>query len=142
MQKIKRIYHTWDKWECYPAGFYENSKQGMTRSDCENEYKNFLSDLIKFEQALIRVITEWKNSCEHYLTNEKMNRIAWLGQASLCIATGIPSCYRSGYFLLDKKEQVAADELALRYLNIWLIKNNYQQTNLEGAGVSSQANIY
>jgi len=142
MQKIKRIYHTWDKWECYPAGFYENSKTGMTKDECENEYKNLLSDITRFENALQRVIAEWKNSCEHYLTNEKMNRIAWLGQASLCIESGIPSCFRSGYFLLTKEQRQAADLKALEYLNKWLSKNGYQETTLEGAGVNAQANIY
>lgn len=142
MQKIKRIYHTWDKWECYPAGFYENSKTGMAKNECEEQYKIFLSDIPLFEKALQRVITEWKNSCEHYLTNEKMNRIAWLGQASLCIETGIPSCFRSGYFLLDKQQRQDADNKALEYLNKWLEANNYQPTTLEGAGVNSQANIY
>lgn len=142
MQKIKRIYHTWDKWECYPAGFYENSKHGMTKDQCEDEYKIFLSNIPRFESALKRVISEWKNSCEHYLTNEKMNRIAWLGQASLCIESGIPSCFRSGYFLLTREERQAADDKALEYLNKWLFENNYQPTTLEGAGVNSQANIY
>lgn len=142
MQKIKRIYHTWDKWECYPAGFYENSKSGMTKDECENEYKTFLSDLSRFELALKRLISEWKYSCEHYLTNEKMNRIAWLGQAAMCIESNIPSCFRSGYFLLDKQQRSDADELALKYLNVWLVNNDYETTNMEGAGVNSQANIY
>ena len=141
-QKIKRIFHTWDKWECYPAGFYENSINGKTKDECEEIYKNFLSDLNKFESSLNRVLSEWKNSCEHYLTNEKMNRIAWLGQASLCIETGIPSNFRTGYFLLTKEQQHQADDLALKYLNVWLEKNGYETTNLEGAGVNSQANIY
>lgn len=142
MQKIKRIYHTWDKWECYPSGFYENSMENMSKEECEEVYKDLLSDAKAFEKALKRVIKEWKYSCEHYLTNEKMNRIAWLGQASLCITHGIPSVYRSGYFLLTKDEQKEADILALKYLNKWLVKNGYEKTDLEGAGISAQANIY
>lgn len=142
MRELKRIYHTWDKWECYPAGFYENSKEGLDKGACENEYQAFLSNLERFGAALNRVISEWKNSCEHYLTNEKMNRIAWLGQASLCIETGIPSAFRSGYFLLTKEQQQEADKLALFYLNVWLVSEGYETTNLEGAGVSAQANIY
>lgn len=142
MTKVKRIYHTWDKWECYPAGFYENQKEGMTKDQCEDEYRVFLSDVSRFRKALFRVISEWKNSCEHYLTNEKMNRIAWLGQASLCIETGIPSCFRSGYFKLTREQQKEADLVALEYLNIWLKTNGYEPTNLEGAGVNAQANIY
>jgi hypothetical protein len=142
MQKIKRIYHTWDKWECFPAGFYENSLKGKNKEECEQFYANFLADLPRFETSLIGVISEWKNSCEHYLTNEKMNRIAWLGQASVCLDSGIPSCFRSGYFKLTQQQRDCADNLALKYLNIWLTNNNYQTTNLEGAGVSAQANIY
>lgn len=141
-QKIKRIFHTFDKWECYPAGFYENSKDGMTKKECEEFYRDFLADLPRFEQALIGVIAKWKNSCEHYLSNEKMNRIAWLGQASACYDSGIPSTFRTGYFLLSKEQQDAADLMALKYLNIWLVRNGYEETDLDGAGVSAQANIY
>ena len=142
MSKIKRIYHTWDKWECYPAGFYENSFNGKTKEECEEKYRVFLSDTNRFEMALKRVISEWKNSCEHYLTNEKMNRISWLGQAALCIESGIPSCFRYGYFKLTKEQRILADETALKYLNFWLIQNNHLPTNMEGAGVNAQANIY
>lgn len=141
-QKIKRIYHTWDKWECYPCGFYENKHKTMNDDECLQEYKNFLKDIPRFENALKNVIKDWKNSCEHYLTNEKMNRIAWLGQASLCISTNIPSKYRSGYFLLSKEERQKADELALKYLNIWLRNNGYNETDLIGAGINSHADIY
>jgi len=140
--KIKRIYHTYNKWECYPAGFYENSKEGMTKNECEAVYVELLSDLSKFELALNRVITEWKNSCEHYLSNESMNRIAWLGQAALCIEKGIPSCFRTGYFLLTKDQQQKSDELALKYLNKWLLSQGYDEVDLIGAGVASKANLY
>lgn len=139
---MERIYHTWDKWECYPAGFYENRKEGMSKSECEEEYRVFLSDIPRFERALNRVISEWENSCEHYLTNEKMNRIAWLGQASLCIETGIPSCFRSGYFKLTKVQRHSADIMALKYLNKWLSMRGEQEVDLIGAGVKAKANLY
>jgi hypothetical protein len=139
---MNRIYHTWDKWECYPAGFYENSKEGMKKEECELAYKELLSNDNRFENALKRVIIEWKNSCEHYLTNESMNRIAWLGQAALCIELGIPSCFRSGYFLLSENEQKKADLLALKYLNIWLKKYNEHEVDLDGAGVKAKAQLY
>ena len=142
MSKPKRIYHTWDKWECYPAGFYESQKENMTKTECEQEYKSFLSSSARFEGGLKRVISEWPRSTEHYLTNEAMNRIAWLGQAALCIETGIPACYRSGYFLLTKEEQKKADLLALKYLNIWLSEKGYDKVDLNGAGTNSKANLY
>lgn len=141
-QTSKRIYHTWDKWECYPAGFYENQKNGISDEKCKEMYRAFLSDLDVFGNALSRVLSEWKNSCEHYLTNEAMNRIAWLGQASACIALGLPSKYRSGYFLLTDEQQKMADNLALKYLNKWLISNGRQSVDIGGAGVSAKVNLY
>lgn len=138
----KRIYHTWDKWECYPAGFYENQKEGLTDDECKEMYRAFLSDLDLFRGACWRVTTEWKNSCEHYLTNEAMNRIAWMGQASACIHMGIPSKYRSGYFLLTDEEQKAADLVALEALNRWLIEHHREPVDLESAGVKAKVNLY
>jgi hypothetical protein len=137
-----RILHTWESWECYKAGFYENKKEGMTKEECELSYKQLLSNKDKFSSALERVITEWKNSCEHYLTNENMNRIAWLGQASLCIELGIPSCYRGGFQLLSKEEQDEANNLALNYLNKWLVRNNRKEVEMETALGKTEANLY
>jgi hypothetical protein len=79
-----RIFHTYEKWECYKAGFYNTTKDGMTKTQCEEAYRDFLSNRSRFADALEHVIVEWKNSCEHYLTNSAMNRIAWLGQAAAC----------------------------------------------------------
>lgn len=137
-----RIYHTWDKWECYPAGFYEGQVTGKTDDECRESYREFLADLGRFGAALERVLSEWKNSCEHYLTNESMNRVAWLGQASACIAIGLPSKYRSGYFLLTEDQKKAADALALEYLNKWLAGRGIEGVDLDGAGVSAQVNLY
>lgn len=142
MNSPERIYHTWDKWECYPAGMYENGKQGMEDADAKEAYRAFLASPERFEAALIRVTSEWKSSCEHYLTNESMNRIAWLGQASACIEMGIPSKYRSGYFLLSEEQQKAADLLALKHLNKWLTGRGHDAVDVEGAGVSAMVNLY
>jgi hypothetical protein len=139
---MKRIYHTWDKWECYRSNFYENSKEGMTKAECEEKYRELLSDTELFSSVLENVITEWTNSCEHYLSNEQMNRIAWLGQAALAYKYKIPSCFRTGYFLLDELEQLAADKVALKYLNKWLEHYDAPPVDLVGAGTKAKANLY
>lgn len=115
-----RIFHTWDKWECYRAGFYEDRPpDGMTQEHGEEAYREFLADPDRFEAALHGVITTWKHSCEHYLTNERMNRIAWLGQAAMAYAHRIPSCCRGGFNRLTDSQKRTADLLALKYLNLW-----------------------
>lgn len=138
-----RIFHTYEKWECYKAGLYETTKEGMTKAQCEEAYRAFLSDLPAFEAALAVVVTEWKHSCEHYLTNVSMNRIAWLGQASAAQALGIPATYRGGFYKLTEAEQSAANELALVYLNKWLVANNRPTVTMEEAySYERQSDIY
>lgn len=140
---MNRIYHTWDKWECYPAGFYENNPpKGMTNDQALFAYRDFLSDWPRFSEALCRVLNEWPNSCEHYLTNENMNRIAWLGQASMCISTGIPAAFRAGYNLLTEEQKKAADEMAMIALNKWLTSRGEEPVNEETVKSKTQANIY
>ena len=65
-------------------------------------------------------LRDWPNSCEQWLSNERMNRIAWLGQAAMCYATGVPSTFCGGFNQLSPEEQHAANLAALKYLNIWL----------------------
>jgi ParB-like chromosome segregation protein Spo0J len=137
-----RIFHTYEKWECYKAGFYESSKEGLKKEDGEKIYADFLSNEEKFREALERVITEWKYSCEHYLTNSSMNRIAWLGQASLCISLGIPAVYRSGFNLLSAEDQTKANKIAHEYLNKWLVKNGMAEVSYENAITDRQSTIY
>lgn len=140
---MNRIYHTWDKWECYPAGLYETTPPGnMTAAEANRAYAKFLRDLSLFESCLKKVINKWKHSCEHYLSNEKMNRIAWLGQASICIHNRMPQGFRGGFNLLTAKEQRAANLMALKYLNIWLKRHKEKPVTLEGAGIAAEVNLY
>ena len=137
-----RIFHTWDKWECFKAGFYEEKPEGMTQEEGEVKYRDFLSDLPTFGAALNSIIAEWPNSCEHYLTNERMNRIAWLGQASVAYALGIPATCRGGYNKLTKAQQAAADELALEYLNKWLVGRGQSPIERDKALSRTEAELY
>jgi ParB-like nuclease domain len=138
-----RILHTWESWECYPAGFYAtNPPDGMSKEDCERIYCGLLKDIPAFETALMQVIFRWPRSCEHYLTNERMNRIAWLGQASLCVAHGIPSIFRGGFNLLSEGEQAAANEAALKWLNVWLAGHDRKELTMDEAQSRTEANLY
>jgi len=137
-----RIFHTYDKWECCKAGLYATSKEGMTGPECELEYAKFLKNESEFRAALNHVITEWKYSCEHYLTNTAMNRIAWLDQASVCYALEIPAVFRGGFAYLSETEQNKANNTALEYLNLWLRRNKRPEVSLQEAITDSQVDIY
>jgi len=133
-----RVFHTWDKWECYRAGFYAEALP----EEGEERYREFLADLDRFRAALEVVTTEWVHSCEHYMTNERMNRIAWLGQAAVAQALGIPSGCRGGYHLLSQDQRNAADALALEYLNRWLVARGRDPVDFEKAGGRTEVELY
>lgn len=139
----ERIFHTHDKWECYKAGFYNTTVEGKSEDQCKLELSQFISDTPKFEQALDYIVNNWKHSCEHYLTNKGMNRIAWLGQAATVYAIGIPAKYASGFYLLSEEQREYADNVALKYLNKWLLQNGRKEVTLEeGRMTGKVVNVY
>lgn len=138
-----RIFHTYDKWECHKYGFYESKKEGWSHEMCKEEFIRILSDQELFSSILNELIINWKYSCEHYLTNKSMNRIAWLGQAAACYHSGIPSRYAGAWFDIDEETRDEANKTALRYLNKWMLLNGLLESDLdEAASIGRQIELY
>lgn len=138
-----RIFHTYEKWECHKAGFYAPKLEGLSPEGCRFYYSSFLANPEKFRTAALKMIKEWKHSCEHYLTNFAMNRIAWIGQASVCYEAGVPSKFCSGYNLLTDEQKDAANQVALDVLNKWLTQNGYEPVDMDTAmSKGRQVEIY
>ncbi len=139
----ERIFHTFDKWECHKAGFYASGLDGMKAVDCERGFVGILTDDAVFRIALQGVLDNWPNSCEHYLTNKAMNRIAWLGQAAVCYATSIPAKFSSAWEQLTPEQMDRANQTALEYLNKWREKYGREPITMEEAlSIGRQVNIY
>jgi len=139
----QRIFHTYDQWECYWHGFFNQTVEGMTEAECKEAYRDFLADTERFRQAAYGVIDNWQNSCEHYLTNGAMNRIAWIGQAAMCYDAGIPSKFCGGFSLLSSEQKDAANEVALEALNTWLSRNDREPVSMEQAmSAGRQVELY
>jgi ParB-like chromosome segregation protein Spo0J len=138
-----RIFHTYDKWECAKTPFYQSTVDGMTSEQAQQEYATFLGNQEEFKNATERVIKEWKHSCEHYLTNKAMNRIAWMGQASAALSKGLPSIFCSGFNLLTPEQQDEANSIALTAINKWMSLNGRKELTMEEAmSAGRQVEIY
>lgn len=139
----ERVFHTFDKWECHAAGFYKSTCSGKAKPECESEFAAFLADSKRFKEALLRLPNEWKHSCDHYLTNKAMNRIAWIGQAAVCLATGIPSVFCGGFNLLTDDQREEADDIAFQFLNDWLRSTGRAEVTIDEAySTGRQVEIY
>lgn len=138
-----RVFHTYDKWECHKAGFYKSKHDTLSKEECEAEYIRILSNPDLFWTILDKVLSQWKYSCEHYLTNKSMNRLAWLGQAAVCFESGVPSCFSYAFYELTKEQQDKANEVALFALNKWLETNERNEVEMELAlSVGRQIELY
>lgn len=140
-----RIYHTWDKWEAFAAGFFDTTptNQTLTAARMKTMYADFLRDIPRFQKAMDGVLQDWPNSTEHNLSNARMNRIAWLGQAAMCWDTGVPAAFCNGYMLLTAEEQEAANLAALGHLNKWLAANGRPTlATLKDAARTTQPELY
>lgn len=92
---------------------------GYSADTAVEAYTEFLANLERFKAGIRKVMREWHISCEQFLSNPNINRVAWLGQSAMCIETGVPCKFRAGFAHLKPVEQVAANALAARYLAAW-----------------------
>lgn len=141
---MKRVYYTWDQWECYPAGFYDKRPRGgdMTDAECEAACRELLTSPAALDSALRRVFDEWPHSTEHYLTNERMNRVNWLQSAAACIVVGAPKRFRAGYHSLTEDQKDEADSVTLEALNDWMTDYGAAPLTLEEAGINQKVDLY
>jgi len=109
----------------------------LSADEARRQYAVFLRDIPRFTAALARVLDEWPISCEQFLTNEQSNRIAWLGQASMCIATRVPSVFRAGFMLLSNGDRVHANATALEWLHIWLRRRGESMPTVLALGMDT-----
>ena len=129
-KKIKRIYHRYEKWEDYPSGFYDSctGKNKIEKEKMVVEMFNSEELTLKF---MNKVIETWVNSCEHNLTNESLNKIAYIGQGACCLFAGIPSTVTMGMWSkLTKETQNRANNNAETVLNKWLKKDKNIQLEI------------
>ena len=119
---MERIYHRYEVWEDYPAGFYDNIS-GRNKSEMIDKVVELFSDSELTREYMNRVLNEWLYSCEHNLTNVALNRVAYLGQAACCIYAGIPSTVTmEAWSLVSEDNRKKADQLAEEIIKEYELK--------------------
>lgn len=114
-----RVYHNFMELEEYLGGMWR-----IVRGDERKRYisasAKLMMDVDRFYLAMCRALREWPMSCQHNLSAEQMNRIAWLGHAGCCIEEGSPEdCTRAGWYWLDDGQMEAANLAAAKALMLW-----------------------
>ena len=119
IENLTQVFHPWDKWEDYPAGFYENIS-GRNKKEMIQNVVYFFSDSLLTEKYMNEVVVNWNYSCEHNFTNPSINKVAYLGQSAVCMHLGIPSLITmEAWSLVDINHRKKANEIAEKYINKW-----------------------
>jgi hypothetical protein len=116
---MNRIYHHYEKWEDYKAGFYDNIS-GKNKSLLVDKVIEMFSNYESTEIYMRKVINEWKYSCEHNLTNNGLNKIAYIGQAACCLYAGVPyQITMNAWNKVDIINRNLADKIAIKIIKEW-----------------------
>lgn len=120
----ERIYHHFGDLEEFHAGMWRIVR-GEDRKRNIEAAANLMRNPPEFKKAMLEAIETWTNSCQHNLTAENVNRIAWLGHAGCCIGVGSPEeNTRAGWHTLNKQEQDEANRVAAEVLAGWDAANS------------------
>lgn len=131
---MEQIYHNYKLWEDHKNGFYKNishkdkkklSKKVINFFNCEKTVKKYMN----------KVIQEWVYSCEQNLSNQSMNRIAYLGQAAVCIYAGIPNLITMhAWKFIDIEKRDRADKIAYKIILKWEWTQRQKLKNISKSG--------
>jgi hypothetical protein len=122
---MERIYHRYELWECYKAGFFKNIS-GTQKDILSKKVLDLFNDNELTKDYMLKVINNWIYSSQHNLTNISLNRVAWLGQAACCVYAGIPySITMENWRFVDTENQKTACDIAEKII-IEFENNNKQ----------------
>ena len=138
---MKRIYHRYEKWEDHKAGLYDNCKK-------ENKTKTKKLVIEMFEDYgltmcfMNNAINEWVYSCEHNLTNDSLNRIAYIGQAACCLYAKSPNLLTMNvWYSLSQSVRDRSDFLARRSIKKWEL-NQRLKSMLKSGKIKDTKKVY
>lgn len=119
--RFERIYHPYWKWEEIDANMWGSVND---RKKALKKAIDFTGDHKRYGRFMMRVVNQWRYSCENALTDYSLNRRAWVGHAAVALALGIPEdITRLAWGKLTDEQRLLANKEADRAIQWW--EHNY-----------------
>ena len=121
---LKRVWHPCDQWEEIQHNMWgevddRQASLSMAVSFTGNHYL--------YGHFMMRVIKEWPVSCENALTDNSLNKRAWIGHAACALAFGCPEdIVRQAWSVLSDEQRALANKQADRAIGSW--EENYRKS--------------
>lgn len=122
---MKQVFHPWSEWEDYKYDFYENCSGKAKEEKRELCFQMFNNEM-ETRRCMFYVVYNWRKSMEHNLTNNSMNKIAYIGQAACAFYAKIPNtvtmeCWSD----LTEEVKQRSNFIAEQALNAWMSNNKH-----------------
>lgn len=110
-----RHFYNYKSWECARSRFYK----GIDNMD-EAKAIKVMSDHKEWGKCMNGLLYKWQVSCSQFLTDPTINKIAWIGQASMACYHNVSSAtVRKCWFMLTTDQRDAANNEARKTLTKW-----------------------
>ena len=94
---------------------------------CLEKAIKFTGNHNEYGKYMLRVVHEWKFSCENALTDRNLNRRAWVGHAACALALNCPEhITRQAWSFLTDEQRFLANKEADRAIRVW--EHNYRKS--------------
>lgn len=116
---LNRVYHDFRDWEEVKYNMW-----GKVKDRKQLLYKaiTFTSNHVLYGSYMMRVANEWPISCENALTDNLLNKKAWMGHAACALALKCPEdITRLAWSYLTDEQQFLANLEAKRAIEHWQI---------------------
>lgn len=132
-KRFKKVYHPYWLWEENQHNMWgeADDKSAMLKKAIE-----FTGNWKLYGMYMERVAREWHYSCENHLTDQNINRRAWIGHAACAMALKCPEdITRKAWGYLTDEQRVLADRKADEAIAVWeelYIKDKGLREDLDG----------
>jgi len=122
--KFDRVYHPVSAWEEVLFNMWGEATCNKTAME---QAIGLTSDHKEYGGYMMRVVKEWPVSCENALTDNSLNKRAWVGHAACALAINCPEdITRKAWGFLTDGQQLLANKAADRAICWWSL--NYAKS--------------
>jgi len=114
---FKRVWHPYEKWEEIHFNMWGTV---VDRKDFLRRAIEFTGNHTLYGSYMMRVVKGWPISCENALTDNTLNKRAWIGHAACSLYMRCPEdITRKAWAFLTNEQQLLANKEARRAIQEW-----------------------
>lgn len=116
---MKKVWHRFDKWECYRHGMWTRAERASSPALLRDAIE-LTGDAVVYGAWMLHVVREWPVTCEHHFTDKSVNHLAHVGHCAAAMAIRCPeNITRSAWAMLTDTQRGEANAAARYAVQEW-----------------------